>query len=87
MDVPEKRKGKKCGFNIFNKNAQVYINLFKNKKMFNLTKETYLAESCNYLVVVNTGKYICRVCQIPNQTLSYRHGTAQCDDVKYLAKI
>ena len=46
-----------------------------------------LAESCNYLVVVKTGKYFFGVCQIPNHTLSYCHGTAPCGDVTYLVKI
>lgn len=37
-----------------------------------------LAESCHFLVVVNTGKYVFRVYQIPNHTLSYCQGTTLC---------
>jgi len=45
-----------------------------------------LAESYDFLVVVNKGQYFSKACQIPNHTLSYCEGTAPCGDVKYLAK-
>ena len=52
-----------------------------------------LAESYDFLVVVNkgqyfskAGQYFSKACQIPNHTLSYCQGTAPCGDVKYLAK-
>ena len=88
MDGTEKReKGKQCFFLI----SLMQMHRFKSvcckiRKCLTLQKKLTLAKSCNFLVVVNNGKYFFRVCQIPNHTLSYCQGTAPCGDVKYLSK-
>ena len=58
----------------------------KIRRCLTLQRKLTVAESCYFLVVVNTGKYFFRVCQIPNHIISYSQGTAPCGDVKYLAK-
>jgi hypothetical protein len=88
LDGPEKpEKGKQCCFSIY----LIQLHRFtliccKIQRYLTLQRKLTLAESYDFLVVVNKGQYFLKVCQIPNHTLSYCQGTAPCGDVKYLAK-
>ena len=62
------------------------LNCCKIQRCLTLQRKLALAESYDFLVVVNTGQYFFKVCQIPHHALSYCQGTAPCGDVKYLAK-
>jgi hypothetical protein len=88
LDGPEKReKGKQCCFSIYLILMHRFTSIcFKVQRSFTLQRKPNLAESYDFLVVVNKGQYFSQVCQIPNHALSYCQGTAPCGDVKYLAK-
>ena len=62
LDFSEKRKGSSVvDFNIFNTTAQVTLICWKIQRCLTWQRKLTLAESCNFLVVVNTGKYFFRV--------------------------
>jgi len=88
LDNPEKHeKSKQCCFLISLTQMHRFILICcKIQRCLTLQRKLTLAESYYFLVVVNTGKYFFRVCQIPNCTLSYCQGTAPCGDVKYMMK-
>jgi hypothetical protein len=83
----ETRKSNQCCFSMYLiKMHKFTLICCKIQRCLTLQRKQTLAESYNFLVVVNKGQYFSRVCQIPNYTLSYCQGTAPCGNVKYLAK-
>jgi hypothetical protein len=57
----------------------------KIHRCLTIQRKLTLAESYDFLAVVNKSQYFFKVCQIPNHTLSYCQGTAPCGDIKYMA--
>jgi hypothetical protein len=88
LDGPEKRKkGKQCCFSMYLIQMHRFTLICcKIQICLTLQRKWTLAESYDFLVVVNKGQYFSRVCQVLNYTLSYCQGTASCGDVKYLVK-
>jgi len=88
LDGPEKReKVKQCCFPIYLiQRHRFTLICYKIQRCLTSQRKLTLAESCDFLLVVNIGEYFSKVCQIPNHTLSYCQSTAPCGDVKYLAK-